>query len=440
MRLDDVVLDLLDELAGTWREVEIFAKRGRSRTLRIGRGVDVSSLRQEEGWAVRAGDSRRSFFYAASGAPRGDVLWPEADGHGLRLPSARPVPPWNEPADLETALLGENEAASLFDAIARELDRELPGAQLVQGELEDGASEEQIVTSRETRAHVRRRAASLWLEAQGPRRSAPTLSLLLSEREARRFVPQAVARRLADRLAIAERGASPVRDRGEFLLAPAVAIELLRGLADLWIGPEALDRVRPLIDRQGRMASRAFTLVDDGRLDGGVLDAPVDGEGQPTRRLTLVDAGVYRQPLVAWDDVTGAARHDELRATGCRRRPSWRDLPATGPSHLHLLPDPSTSVASLLGSLSRGYYLLGPTGALHIEAGFKRFALPVAGFAIDGGRPTGSVSGSWLVGSVPTLLGGVLAVARDLTFSPVGSGLIGAPTLLVKGLELRHRP
>lgn len=437
--VDDLLLDLLDDLAETWREVEVFAKTGRSRTLRLGRALEVSSLRQEEGWAVRAGDDRRSFGYAASGTPRLDVPWPEADGRGLRLPSARPVPEWKPPADLETSLLGENEAAALFDAIARELDTELPGARVVQGQLEDGSSEEQIVSSRETRAVVRRRTASLWIEARGPRRAAGSLSLLLAAREARHFAPSMVARRLADRLAVAERGASPVRDRGEFLLAPAVGVALLRGLADLWIGPGATERIKPLVDRQGRIASRAVTLVDDGRLEGGVLAAPVDGEGQPTRRLALVEAGVYRQPLVAWNEVPSAGR-SEMRAVGCRRRASWRDLPTTGPSHLHLVPDPEISVASLLASLSRGYYLLDAAGGLRVEKGFQRFALPVVGFAIDGGRSTGSVSDVWLVGSVKTLLDGILAVARDLTFLPVGPGLVGAPTLLVKGLELRHRP
>jgi hypothetical protein len=47
------------------------------------------------------------------------------------------------------------------------------------------------------------------------------------------------------------------------------------------------------------------------------------------------------------------------------------------------------------------------------------------------------------VGTVPGLLHGLVAAARDLTFQPTRSGLVGAPTVLVKGVELRrrlHRP
>ena len=46
---------------------------------------------------------------------------------------------------------------------------------------------------------------------------------------------------------------------------------------------------------------------------------------------------------------------------------------------------------------------------------------------------------TWLVGSVPALLGGILAKARDLTFFPIHGGMVGSPTLLVKGLELRKK-
>ena len=116
------------------------------------------------------------------------------------------------------------------------------------------------------------------------------------------------------------------------------------------------------------------------------------------------------------------------------------DLPRPGPTHLYVKSDPQVRVSTLVENLSRGYYLLDAMGPARLLAGGKRFALPVCGFAIDGGRPTGSVAGAQLVGPVTSLLHDVVAAARDLDFLPSRHGMIGAPTLLVKGLEIRRLP
>ena len=56
-------------------------------------------------------------------------------------------------------------------------------------------------------------------------------------------------------------------------------------------------------------------------ISGGIAEAPVDGEGQPTREVVLVDEGGYRQPLLAWWQSAAAPK----RASGCVLRPGWRD-------------------------------------------------------------------------------------------------------------------
>ncbi len=435
MSFDERMYEVLEDLARRgWEEVEVFHKRGRSRTMHFTTYGDATSLRQEEGWAVRAGDRRRSFFYAASGAPGADVRWPEADGRGLRLPSARPIPSWTAPSSLDAPLLGEGEARGFFEGLARQLDNELPGSRLLTGHLDDGSSEGHLVSSREVAATIRQRVASLRLEAVGPG-GGSSLSLEIAERDARRLSPAVLARRLADLLSVAEKSSVRPRDRGQFLLAPAVTAPLLAALGDLWLGPDTSELISALRGRRGRIGSPALTLIDDGRFPGGVLEAPVDGEGQPTREVVLIEEGAFRQPLLAWWQTV----QEPKRASGCSPRPSWRDLPRPGPTHLYLRPDPAIRVTSLLGSVGRGYYLIGTAGEPQTDPSCDRFAVPVSGFALAGGRPSGAVSGAWLVGSVSTFLKGIVAKARDLSFSPVGSSMVGSPTLLVKGLELRRR-
>lgn len=422
-----------------WPEAEVYAKVGRSRQLTLDGGRTASIVRRESGWAVRAGDDRRSFSYAATGEPRADTAWPEADGAGLRLPSPRPVRRWSPPADLDSPLVGENDAIALVRGIERALDTEMPGARLVRAILDDGSSESQLLSSRSVAARVRQRTAALHLEARllGPSKDASATgatsppapaTLVAAAREARQLNPVALARRLADRLMVSVRGASDVRDRAEILLAPHAAARLLAALVPMWTGPDAA----AIVDPHGRLGGKALTLIDNGRMPGGLLEAPVDGEGIPTRGVRLVAEGIVQQPLLAWWQTP---RQPGL-ASGCSLRASWRELPRPGPTHFFLAPSTETSAADLVSDIARGYYLLDARGTPRIWPGRDRFSMPTFGFALERGQAVGAVSAAVLTGSIRALLRGILQTARDLTFLPIEGGMIGAPTVLVRGLEL----
>ena len=414
-------------------DAEIYVKRGRSRRLERTPVTETSSTSQERAWAVRAGNRRASFFAAATGDPSPAGPWPEpVAGHALELPEPEPVPAWTLPSDFDTPLTGEREGLKLLESLGRELEAELPKARLLRAVLEDGSSEAELANSRGLRALTRSRISTLYLEAAGPGSPAVTASLYVAAREPRRFHPTALARRLADRLAVSAAGAPPARDSGDVLLAPGVAVRMVAGLLPLLVGPGPGSRV---IGARGRFGSDRVTLIDNGRLAGGAFEAPVDGEGVPTREVVLVEDGVFRQPLLAWWQ-EGAA-HGET--SGCVRRSGWRDLPMPGPTHLYLKPEPKTPVAALLGAIPQGYYLIDATGPGRFDLATDRFALPVCGFAVEAGRASAPVARAWLCGGIGAFLKGIVGVGRDLTFHPL-DGMIGSPTLLVTGLELRAGP
>jgi PmbA protein len=425
--LDDVLRSLL---RSHLTDAEVYAKRGRSRRLERTPVTATSSTSHERAWAVRAGNRRGSFFFAATGDPTAGNAWPEPSaGVALELPEPRAVPAWNPPSDLDAPLIGEREGLKLLESLGRELASELPGARLLRAVLEDGSSEAELANSRGLRSSTRHRIATLYIEAAGAGRPAATASLYVAAREPHRFHPTALARRLADRLAVAGSGAPPGRVTGEFLLAPTVAAPLLAGLLPLLVGPGPGSR---LMGARGRFGGERLTLIDNGRFPGGAFEAPVDGEGVPTREVMLVEEGVFRQPLLAWWQ-EGAAPGEP---SGCTRRPGWRDLPSPGPTHLYLKPEPRTSVASLLGALAQGYYLIDVTGPGRFDLAADRFDLPVCGFAVQSGRASAPVAGAWLCGGIGAFLKGIVGVGRDLTFQPL-DGMIGSPTVLVSGLELR---
>lgn len=417
-------------------EAEVYVKRGRSRRLETSLHTETSGFHHERGWAVRASGPRASMFVTGTGEPSPEGPWPEPDGQPLRLPDAAPVPDWKEPKDFDAPLAGEREGLQLLAAVARELDTELPGARLTHALLEDGSSESEIRSQRGIHARWRSRVATLRLSAViRPKNREPlTASLALAEREARRFPPKAVARRLADRLVV--RAAPPPkieRDRGEVLLAPAVARRLLEALLPVLVGPRAASRIGRFHDRRGHVGGERLTVVDDGRLAGELLAAPVDGEGLPTREVVLIEEGVFRQPLVAWHQIRGL----EAVASGCSRRASWRDLPEPAPTHLYLQAG-REPVGDLLAAIARGYYFVEPTGGARLDFDEDHFALPVAGFAVGRGQAAEPVSGVALQGAISALLRNLQGVGRDLTFAPERAGLLGAPSLLVSGLEVRR--
>lgn len=415
-----------------WPEVEVYRKQGRSRRLEHSSEGRTAVFTQEEGWAVRAGDARRSFFATGTGGPEPDGPWPEADGGGLRLPASGPVAPWIPPSDLETSLMGENEGHSFLDALARCLEEELPGAILSSAVFEDGSSEVELRSSHGIEARYRNRVASLRLEATLPGERDSQTSLQLAERQARSFNPRGLAQSLANRLVVAARGRAAQRDRGEMLLAPEVGSHLLWGLAPFLQGRKSRARLESLRDRRGKLASAAWTLIDDGRLRGGVLEAPVDGEGVGTGKTVLMEEGVLGRPLLPWWEVSPS----KSRPPGCRLRAGWRHLPQTGPTHLYLKPDPRVGVNALLSEVARGYYFIGTAGRGLFDMEEGRFSMPVFGFAVHRGQAAGPVAGAWLCGGIRALLHGVQAAGRDLSFLPL-RGMVGSPSLLVTGLEVR---
>lgn len=423
--LDRVLAALVD---GGLPRAEVYAKEGRSRHFALGAGGEVVTSSSEAGWAVRAGDEGASFFLSGSGEPRRDFPWPEGAAGGLSLPepvaeSAKP-PAWDEAEGLDAPLAGERQGRELLSALASALAAELPGARLLSATLDDGASASRLASSLGVQAAWRSRVAALAVEAAGP--EGVTASLEAAARHARAFDPGALARRLADRLTVAA-GGPPEEGAGSLLLAPWVAARLLAGLTPLWTGavPPAA-----FADRAGRLGSELLTVVDDGRHPAGVLAAPVDGEGMPTRRVVLVEEGRFRQPLAPW-----SAPPESGEPSGCMRRFSFRDLPLPGPTHLFIPPSPRLSVSSLLAGLERGHYLIDAPGPAAFDFAQDRFHLPVRGFAVGAGRPRRAVAGAVLTGAVTTLLRGLEATARDLELFPL-DGMIGSPTLRLGGVTL----
>ncbi len=430
--LDRVARSLL---AAGLEAVEVYLKIGRSRRAALGSEGRLVSLHRENGWAVRASGARSSLFCCGSGELPLSGPWPSPDGPSLRLPGPRPVTEWREPAVLRAPLCVEHEALEILEACERELARGLPGARLLQATLEDGESDSQVVNTRGVEALWRQRGSTLYLEAAlGDDRVIE----FVGGSNARAFNPRALVGRIVDRLLIRRDGTIGERDRGTVLLAPPVAVRILDALLPLLLGDEggsgSGSGFGSFMAEHGALGSKHLNVVDDGRLANGLFSAPVDGEGVPTGKTVLLEQGVLRATLGH-----GAARDGETGgAVGCVRRASYRDIPRVGPSHLFIEADARMSPGALLADLSRGHYFLDAMDAGRFDLEGDRFEITVGGFAVRSGEPTRTISGARLSGRLSQLLGGLEAVARDLTFFPL-RGLLGSPSLLITGLDVNGK-
>lgn len=431
MKLAERASRLMDALdAGAFAEREVFVKTGRSRRVEVGPAGEVDVRSEEDGWAVRASTDRAAFLVAGSGEPPSGLVWPDPDGRPLRLPRPTDRGPWRASADLDIPLLVEGEAKSLIRAIQKRLSEELPGAGVAEAVLEDGESSSLVVNHHGVEAETRGRAAALRILALGP--GERSTHLYLAERAARRFQPARISGWLASLLAAQATGRAVERDRGEFVLAPGLASRLLAALRPLWLGRDASSIVASLRDRTGRLTAPGVTIVDNPRHEGLVPGVAWDGEGVPTRETVIVQEGRFQQPLLSWRE----ADPPKWLSSGCTQRASWRDRPAPGITQLYIRPDRDQRAAELLQGITRGYYLMDEGRSARVDVHEDRFVIPVCGYRLEKGRAREAVSDSVLTGGVRSLLQGIQAVAADLEFFPLG-GLVGSPSLLATGLELR---
>ena len=416
-----------DETSG-----EVYLKSSRLRTFRLDAGFASVHHSEEAGWAVRARRGKDAGFACGTGRPHMPLLArsdcapcpPRADVDG----------PFQEPEGLDESLLSEGEGIAVLRAIEDRLRDELSGARLLGGRLDDGGSQAAIASSEGIECESRLRVATLRLRAVGPDALAGEVALAAASRGARALAVQAFARRLVDRMVIAERGVSGVAEKTAAVLSPEVATALLESLVPLFLGTGNW----PLLQRMatdGRFACRGLDLVDDGRGPVGLMPSAVDGEGVPTGRVALVEDGELRQPLLSWlDEPTGAGV-----VVGCRHRPSYRNLPATAPSHLYVAARTRAAVGDLIDELGGGFYLLDVLGPVrrHFEEGWLE--VPVCGFQIRGGKARAPVNGVRLHVEIGAFLRSVRGVGSDLRFRP-RHGCIGSPSLLVGDCQLLPAP
>jgi PmbA protein len=185
---------------------------------------------------------------------------------------------------------------------------------------------------------------------------------------------------------------------------------------------------------QGKMgqdvASDTVTLLDNGRLPGGLATRPFDDEGLPTGATRVIDEGVLQGLL--YDTYT--ARKDGTRSSGNAMRLSHRQPPQLMPSNFYLQPGTMTP-EELIADVENGLYVVSTMNTHSINPVSGDYSVSAQGFWIENGRLTHPVNEVTIALPLDQLLKNIKAVANDLIFLPF-MGAVGSPTFRVDGVMI----
>jgi PmbA protein len=230
-------------------------------------------------------------------------------------------------------------------------------------------------------------------------------------------------------------GTKPATERLPVVLDPWAAAAFLGVLASS-LSAEEVQKGRSLLaGLVGEpIGSKAFTLVDDGRLVDGPATAPFDDEGVPTTRTPLVERGTLRRFL----HNTATARRDSTASTGNASRAGYRAVPGVAPTNLVVDPG-QDDAAALLGRLDGAVYVQDVKG-VHSGANpvSGEFSVGASGLRVDGGGLGEPLREMTIASTLREVLQRVEAVGSDLRFFP-GAGAIGTPTILIGEMTVAGR-
>jgi PmbA protein len=325
------------------------------------------------------------------------------------------------PADRDAGIESQIEAARRAEAAAREADARIANSE----GSESSASFTRIAYASSAGFGGSYEAASHALSCEPIARENGAMQrdywMSVARRRADLEQASAVGRRAAER-AVRRLGARRIATcEVPVLFDPLTAPSLVSHLLACLSGYAVYRQSSFLAGRLGeRVADARITLIDDGRLPGGLGSRPFDGEGVATRRNVLIEAGVLR----SWLLDSYSARKLGSRSTGSAARTAG-SAPTVSPSNAWLEPGPG-SLEDLVAATERGLLVTELIGAGFnpVTGDYSRGA---AGLWIEDGEIVHPVEEVTVAGNLGEMLTSIDALAGDL----VWLGRVASPSLRV---------
>ena len=249
----------------------------------------------------------------------------------------------------------------------------------------------------------------------------------LNDLESPESIGKEAARRTLRRLG-ARRVAT---QRVPIVFAPEVARSLIGSIFEAASGDAIWRGASFLAGRLGEpIAALNLTIIDDNTMllptgAGGFGSSPFDGEGLPSRRTVVLEAGVLRSYLLN----TYSARKLGLKSTHNASR-GLAGTPGIGCGNLYLEPGTQTP-EEILTAIPAGLYVTGLMGfGVNVVTG--DYSRGATGLWIENGALTHAVEEVTIAGNLAEMLKNVTAIGNDLEFR----GAVASPTLRIDGMTI----
>jgi PmbA protein len=218
-----------------------------------------------------------------------------------------------------------------------------------------------------------------------------------------------IARNLGYR-AVSMVGGEKVKSQASPVVFDRVAGErLLNGLADALNGDDVALGRSFLVGRVGqKIAAESVTVIDDGIMDRGVASRPVDAEGVPTRKRTMVERGILKGYFY---NARGASRA-KSESTGNAFRWGYGATPGTGHHNFYMVRGTLTP-EEIVKNTKSGLLVLQTIG-FGVNSHSGGFSVGVSGVWIKDGKLAGPVVEVTVASDMLTMLQGVDAIGDDL--------------------------
>ena len=337
------------------------------------------------------------------------------------FPDALPDLGLLDPADREVGVEARIERARQAEAAARACD-----ARITNSEGSEASSAFSCVTLGNSRGFLasyesaRHGLFSMPVASDGKGMQTDhwtTVGRRLADLEAPEAVGREAARRALRRLGARRVPTAEV----PVIFEPMTARSLVGNLVGCLSGYAVYREASFLAGRLGEeVASPLVTVIDDGRLPGGLGSKPFDGEGLPTRRNVVVQGGRLESYLLD----TYSARKLGLASTGNASR-GVGSGPGVATTNLWLEPG-ERGLAEIVADTPRGLLVTGLFGH-GFNAVTGDFSRGAAGVWIENGELTHPVEEITIAGNLGQMLRDVDAVGSDLLWL----GRVAAPTVRI---------
>lgn len=235
--------------------------------------------------------------------------------------------------------------------------------------------------------------------------------------------PAAIGRRAAERAVARLSPRKPPTGAFPVLFDRRVAPSLIGHLLGAANGGAVARGSSWLSGRMGEAVLPGWAdLIEDPLIPGGPSTRPFDGEGVPSARRPIVEAG----RLSRWLLDSASARQLGLRTTGNARR-GVSSPPSPGATNVRLTLG-ADSREALMAAMGRGLLVTSLLGS-SVNPTTGDYSRGAAGFWIDNGEIAHPVSEATIAGALPEFLSRIVA-AND----PDPHVGLSVPSLLVDGL------